>query len=1449
MPRLTGGGVGWLRSLWRRTTGEAGDPASGAVLPVDPALGCLESMICEGVVQRPDVAPSAESARRMQPAGPVARNAFGRPVQEEVGAGARGSVGVATGMALAGLRATAFVRGEELASAHEALRDAADRLAPLVIHAANGDAGHAGYHAVSDAGLFQLLPSSGQEALDLTLVARWLAERALVPGLIATDGVTLERLQMPDEELVRTYLGDPEERIHSPTEAQRVLFGIERARLLRWFDPDRPVATGGATTSGTGGGREIARARLGSRLFFASPLAELARQGMQELAGLTGRPLSFVRAYGLEDADAVLVAQGAAVEVARAVADDLRRSRRWKLGVLGLTWLRPLPAAELARLLHGHRAVAVIEPHAAEPPLLRELQGAVGATEGWVSATHAGSAPDPERLAALCALLRRSERPRPLELERLELERVVVPPATGFPRRDALLQSLTTAYPALRETALPEPDAPLGRGGGLVGLEATLPADAFQSLAEAVSSECGPCVRGTASRPEPGVLEARVRAAPEEFPDPGPRSPVSVLLVASGRPRDLGQPLAAVGAGGSVLVATADGPERLWAALPSAWRRAIRESELRLFAVEEGLEAGLEALRACLAGQQASLCEAGRLREVPGRELTPADEAGDGERELPRLVRRIERTRAAHDSLPRFWGEVAQPRQEGIDDGVPDPMRAAGVVPAGASALEPNPQVSTLPVLDPAACTGCGRCWTACPDAAIGVTVLGTETLLTAASHAARTRGKAADALRRAHKHLSGRLNGELVRGGSGELGEAVLRDAWSWLSGQLRLSDEELPDHEAAFEATLRAATRLRPVVTGPFFDGPEEAEKGAGELLVLVMDPRACLGCGLCVSVCPEDALQAAERSPERVLESEQLWRAWEELPDSSGETIARAAGQPEVGPLAAALLSRHCAQAQVGGGASEPGSGERLAGRLVAGLVEYHGQRRMAGLVKALEEERDKLEQTLRGRLAEGLSATHLDTLTEALGRLTPGRGALSELGEQLGVLGAPATFDRQAILRMAHLAGGLESYRQRLVEGEDGLGRARFGVVVASEPVAEWAARFPRHPYFAPLTLAPTAQGVELARGIARGGVALHLELLRTLRRAALEAESPPDRPLRLEAIEGLTWDDLSAEDRSACPPLLLVCDDSALLEHGFDDLTRLLASDLPVKVVLLDGQGRLGSGPEPALVAMAHRSAFVLSGSLAHPEHLARGVADALAWPGPALLQIHAPSPHRHGFAVDATLERAALGVEGRAQILFRYDPAAEGLFGLRASLDGNPGADGEADADADADADGDGDGDDADWGRVTFADWAAGEARFAQHFESLEDRSGVPFIDWLALSERDRETRLPTVEVDGRRLVVGERIRRAAADRLAVWNVLRELTGAASPFTERIRSRLKQQEAAEQRAEVDALKAEHEAKVSALRSGTDQEAITRLTERLMSLAGYAGKAGQERDGP
>ena len=89
----------------------------------------------------------------------------------------------------------------------------------------------------------------------------------------------------------------------------------------------------------------------------------------------------------------------------------------------------------------------------------------------------------------------------------------------------------------------------------------------------------------------------------------------------------------------------------------------------------------------------------------------------------------------------------------------PDPYLALGTVPPLASELRDlSPARRSLPRFDPVACTGCGHCWSRCPDAAIGATALTPAELLEAGIQAS-----GASALRPLAKPLAGRI-GRLFR-------------------------------------------------------------------------------------------------------------------------------------------------------------------------------------------------------------------------------------------------------------------------------------------------------------------------------------------------------------------------------------------------------------------------------------------------------------------------------------------------------------------------------------------------------------------------------------------------------------------------------------------------------------------------------------------------------------
>ena len=113
---------------------------------------------------------------------------------------------------------------------------------------------------------------------------------------------------------------------------------------------------------------------------------------------------------------------------------------------------------------------------------------------------------------------------------------------------------------------------------------------------------------------------------------------------------------------------------------------------------------------------------------------------------------------------------------------------------------------------------------------------------------------------------------------------------------------------------------------------------------------------------------------------------------------------------------------------------------------------------------------------------------------------------------------------------------------------------------------------------------------------------------------------------------------------------------------------------------------------------------------------------------------------------------------------------------------------------------------------------------------------------------RTAEGKTPAVEVGEQKLAVGARVARAAAERLAIWSSLKELTGVVSPFTTQIRAALEQELEAEQRKALEELQAEHEAAIAGVRSGADQEMLARLTDRLMTLSSLAPRSPEKGNG-
>ncbi|MCC5848729.1 MAG: 2-oxoacid:acceptor oxidoreductase family protein [Verrucomicrobia bacterium] len=335
-------------------------------------------------------------------------NVSGRPLIFVEPEGEHAAAGVTAGMSMTGLRASNFSSGQGIAYMHESLYAAVGKRLPYILNVGcraitkstlNVHAGHDDYHLMDDTGFFQVMGKSAQEAADLNLISRKVAELSLTPGAVGQDGFLtthlIESLNVPERDLILEFLGKPEDMIDCPTPAQRMMYGPQRRRVPILWDVDNPVVAGCVQNQDA-----YMQSVAAQRPYFFDHIRDLTDQCMAEYAALTGRKYERVSGYRLEDAEYLILGMGSMMGTAEAVTDYLRETRGLKVGVVNMTMYRPFPADLLGKLIKGRKGVTVLErtdqPLAVDLPLIREVRATISKCLENGMAGGKGEKPYPE---------------------------------------------------------------------------------------------------------------------------------------------------------------------------------------------------------------------------------------------------------------------------------------------------------------------------------------------------------------------------------------------------------------------------------------------------------------------------------------------------------------------------------------------------------------------------------------------------------------------------------------------------------------------------------------------------------------------------------------------------------------------------------------------------------------------------------------------------------------------------------------------------------------------------------------------------------------------------------------------------------------------------------------------------------------------------------------------
>ncbi|MEK6597320.1 MAG: ferredoxin, partial [Gemmatimonadota bacterium] len=458
------------------------------------------------------------------------------------------------------------------------------------------------------------------------------------------------------------------------------------------------------------------------------------------------------------------------------------------------------------------------------------------------------------------------------------------------------------------------------------------------------------------------------------------------------------------------------------------------------------------------------------------------------------------------------------------------------------------------------------------------------------------------------------------------------------------------------------------------------------------------------------------------------------------------------------------------------------------------------------------------------------------------------------------------------RIHRTLADLKDLRWRYTEGPSRRGRATLGIANATGCSSVWGSTYPYNPYPFPWVNHLFHDAPSIAIGIFEGHMRKMADGFIAVRRAELELGGEYHAAEHEPFFTAFDWRQFTEEEFALCPPIFAVGGDGAMLDIGFQNLSRLLASGKPIRVVVLDTQvysntggqactsgftgqvsdmaawgkaqhGKEETRKELALLVIAHRNAYVLQGSQANPSHLLAGVIRGLKSHRPAVFSLHCPCPPEHGLADDQASRAAKHALESRAFPVLVYDPDGGPSLADCLSLDGNPAMDDT-------------------WPTydlryrdpagveqvltvpMTIADWAATESRFRKNFTAVPadapDDGLLPFAEYLERPLEERAGFTPFINtLDGQKRLVrfaaSEEIVTLAEDRLKLWHQLRQMAGIEVPDS--VRDAVVADLESEYDARVEAVRADFERRLADLRVSYPQVIARRLAEGLLRAGG------------
>jgi len=789
---------------------------------------------------------------------------------------------------------------------------------------------------------------------------------------------------------------------------------------------------------------------------------------------------------------------------------------------------------------------------------------------------------------------------------------------------------------------------------------------------------------------------------------------------------------------------------------------------------------------------------------------------GNGGLPIPVMVKREPQSSSAASDIHRFWAQTGSSYAQGSGESVPaDPFMTMSLMPAVSSHFRDMTSIRfEHPEFIPENCTGCGDCYTVCPDTAIPGLVNEVGQVLDTVVMRLKKRGRPTEQLPRAVRQMEIRLRKLLAGAAETDPVHDMIESAIEATIEGAELATAEKEQLRAEFDDFRDELGDFQFALCRPYFTLPEKKQPGSGGLLSITIDPYTCKGCMECIEVCNDDALRPVTQTKDSILSLRKNWDFWLDLPNTPEKFIRVDNLEEGIGALETILLNKDAYLPFASGDGACLGCSEKTVIHLFVATVESLMQPRVARHIAHIDDLIAKLKKHVQLKLVGEIDVGDSEEMAAALKNADDGDLTLAKLADAIEKTHEAEPIDRQWLRHVTELITRLNDLKWRYQKGTTGKGRSSMGILNATGCTSVWGSTYPFNPYPFPWANHLFQDSVSMAMGIFEGHIAKMAEGFKTIRIAerVLKDQYDPERDVEDYRYFGL--DDFTDEEFHLCPPVVAIGGDGAMYDIGFQNLSRAMMAGKPIKVLVVDTQvysntggqactsgffgqisdmaqfGKAIKGKEEirkeiGLIAMAHRTTYFLQSTMAYANHMIEGFIGGLMSRRPALFNLYTSCQPEHGIGDDMGNHQAKLAVESRAYPLYRYDPDRGDTVAECLDLDGNPAVD-------------------LDWPIVkidymerdrqksmelptTFVDFAVTETRFRKHFRKVPrdawHENMVSVAEYLDLDTDDREDKVPYVwALDAKqqlsRLLVDDSMIRSAEERRQFWVMLRDLAAS-----------------------------------------------------------------------